>query len=203
MDTKGKWIVNIKGAADSTSFEISVLRENNAFGQDSFGWFDADKKLITHNGGPCRWPLTQKIWDKQVALAQEVADEMNAEEAAAKPVVVTDGYKASHTAAYVSIDRNDAIAQIKAAFKARGMKFSVTGGRGTAWGWISIDLLPADYKKLSPDERTAKLGELNDAIGKSGHHSSISIPSSSQYYREYIDRASGIEPTVIGEPYWD
>lgn len=36
--------------------------------------------------------------------------------------------------AYASNDRNNAIAQIKAAFKARGLRYSVTGGRGTSWG---------------------------------------------------------------------
>jgi hypothetical protein len=103
-----------------------------------------------------------------------------------------------------SIDRNEALAQIKAALKKRGLKFSVTGGRGTAWGWLHIDLLPSDYKKLAGDDSAinSRLGLMNYKLGLTGH-SSISIPSASDYYREYIDRANGITPTVTGTPYWD
>lgn len=75
-----KWIVDVKGAACEEGFEISVLRDDNTHGKRSYGWFDRNKLLISHNGGPCRWPLTQKVWDKMVALAHEVADELNAEE---------------------------------------------------------------------------------------------------------------------------
>lgn len=31
----------------------------------------------------------------------------------------------------------------------------------------------------------------------------ISVPASSDYYQEYIDRAEGKAPSVIGQPYWD
>jgi hypothetical protein len=78
---KDKWIVDIKGYAGCPGFEISVLRESNDHGQLSYGWFGDDKLLISHNGGPCRWPVTGKTWDKLVAVAHEVADELNAEEA--------------------------------------------------------------------------------------------------------------------------
>lgn len=46
----------------------------------SYGWFDSHKLLITHNGGSCQWPLTEKVWTKMLRLAHEVADELNAEE---------------------------------------------------------------------------------------------------------------------------
>jgi hypothetical protein len=43
----------------------------------------------------------------------------------------------------MSIDRNDAIKRIKSALKKRsGKDWSVTGGKGTAWGWIEIDAPP-------------------------------------------------------------
>lgn len=74
------WIINTKGRAGATSFEISVLRDDNAHGKQSYGWFDSHKLLIAHNGGPCQWPLTQKVWNKLVAVAIEVAAELNAEE---------------------------------------------------------------------------------------------------------------------------
>ena len=71
------WVVDIKGGAGANSFEISVLRDDNDHGKRSYGWFDDNKLLIAHNGGPCRWPLVQTVWDKQVILAQAVADELN------------------------------------------------------------------------------------------------------------------------------
>jgi hypothetical protein len=105
--------------------------------------------------------------------------------------------------AYVSIDRNEAIAQIKAAFKARGLRYSVTGGRGTAWGWITIDLLPSVYKMLDEAGRKAAYVKLGADLGKEKGYTSESIPASSDYYREYVDRANGRTPSVIGVPYWD
>ena len=74
------WEVHIKGSANKPSFEISVIRKNNDHGHRSYGWFDKDKLLITHNGGPCNWPLIDKVWNKIIILANEVADELNEEE---------------------------------------------------------------------------------------------------------------------------
>jgi hypothetical protein len=43
----------------------------------------------------------------------------------------------------VSIDRGEAIKAIRTALKRRtGRTWSVTGGRGTAWGWITIEAPP-------------------------------------------------------------
>lgn len=75
-----RWIVNIKGKANESSFEICVVRENNTHGIISYGWFDENKLLISHNGGPCTWPLIQLVWDKMIKLANEVAIELNASE---------------------------------------------------------------------------------------------------------------------------
>lgn len=72
-----KWIVNVKGQANSSSFEISVVREDNSHGIKSYGWFDKNKLLISHNGGPCSWPLIPIVWDKMIELAKEVANELN------------------------------------------------------------------------------------------------------------------------------
>jgi len=73
----GKWVVDVKGHAGDKSFEISVLRDDNEHGKRSYGWFDDNKILITHSGGPCHWPLTPMVWEKALILAQEVADELN------------------------------------------------------------------------------------------------------------------------------
>ena len=75
-----KWIVGVKGSPNTACFEIAVLRSENAHGSISYGWFDKNKLLITHNGGPCHWSVTKKVWDKLLIVAQEVADELNAEE---------------------------------------------------------------------------------------------------------------------------
>lgn len=72
------WKVNVFGKANSSSFEISVLRSSNRHGQRSYGWFDDTKLLISHNGGPCHWPVTERVWAKLIQVAEEVAEEMNA-----------------------------------------------------------------------------------------------------------------------------
>lgn len=77
MNPIHKWEVHTKGAAGEQTFEICVIRSDNEHGKKSYGWFGDDKLLITHNGGPCHWPITQRVWDGSVKLAQEVANELN------------------------------------------------------------------------------------------------------------------------------
>jgi hypothetical protein len=121
------------------------------------------------------------------------------------------------------IGRNEAIKRIREALQRRsGKVWSVTGGRGTAWGWITIDSPP---RRRTSWYRTAPVtGEQTEVHGcRPGGHTSpsdreelcklldlefvyrqgVRVPSSLDYYREYIDRAEGVKPTVIGEPYWD
>lgn len=127
-------------------------------------------------------------------------------------------------------DRDETIKRIKTALQRRsGKQWSVTGGRGTAWGWITIDAppsrrtwgnrlkadaspaqLPEDYEEydtgqpggyMSPAER-AELAELL-GLDRPVHFQGQSIAASGDYYREYIDRAEGKTPAAIGQPYWD
>lgn len=141
-----------------------------------------------------------------------------------------------------NIDRNEAIKTIKAALKARsGKSWSVTGGRGTAWGWIKISVPPSrlgcarhhdfigpDYNdcgdcganrfvagyagcpahtctdkcyrgSITPEDAA----ELKALLGGVNVSSGVLIPSDSTYRNEYIARAAGLEPTVLGKPYWD
>ena len=77
---KSDWIAQVKGEKCSEKFEISVVRESYELGKMSWGWFGNDKLLISHNGGPCQWPLTEKVWNKIVQLAEDVAGELNSEE---------------------------------------------------------------------------------------------------------------------------
>jgi len=75
--TKPYWVVNVFGKAGSKSFEISVVRSDNEHGMKSFGWFDGRKLLITHNGGPCDWPLTTYVWDEQIRVAGLICKRLN------------------------------------------------------------------------------------------------------------------------------
>ena len=114
------------------------------------------------------------------------------------------------------MDRNDTIRRIKSALKRRSGKiWSVTGGRGTAWGWITIDVPPNrrtwtwegtdlahdEYGHPSLVERTelAQLLDLPSPI----HPQGVSVAASSDHYQEYIDRAEGKTPDKIAQPYWD
>lgn len=100
--------------------------------------------------------------------------------------------------------RDETIQSIKAAFKARGFRYSVKGGRGTAWGWITIDLLPAVHKALDHDGRKKEYQLLGERLMMDTLvYGPEDIPSSSAYYAEFVQRAQGIRPTVTGKPYWD
>lgn len=70
------WIVNIKDGP-SAPFEISVVRSDNTHGIDSYGWFDENKLLISHSGGPCPWGVKPFVWDMLIKIAERVADRMN------------------------------------------------------------------------------------------------------------------------------
>jgi len=123
-------------------------------------------------------------------------------------VIIPDPPKAEY------LDRNTTIKRIREALKKRsGRAWSVTGGRGTAWGWLTIDAPPARRKfnsdgtpateggHMHPDEQK----ELADLLGLKDpvHFQGVSIPSGGNYYAEYVDRAEGRTPEVYGEIYWD
>jgi hypothetical protein len=126
------------------------------------------------------------------------------------------------------MDRDEAIARIRKALKARsGKAWSVKGGRGTAWGWIDIDAPPArrtaefikkpdsnthsmeDYEEvdtgkpnghMSPNDRAL----LSSLLGlERVHHQGISIPAGHDFYNEYVARAEGRPVEKLGQQYWD
>ena len=127
------------------------------------------------------------------------------------------------------MDRNETIKRIRTALKKRsGKAWSVTGGRGTAWGWLTITSppkrctghavkrpgaltdWPEDYTyqdtgepngNLTPAEQ-AELGQLL-GLDKPVHHQGQDVPAGHDYWKEYIDRAEGRTPSVIGKQYWD
>ena len=103
----------------------------------------------------------------------------------------------------VKMTRNEVIAKIKAALKRRsGKTWSVTGGRGTAYGWITISVRPSELEGHTiPEARRAELAKL---LGLDFcHQQGINVPAGSDYYQEYMDRAEGRAPSVFGKPYWD
>ena len=108
-----------------------------------------------------------------------------------------------HPSEAVVMDRNETIKLIREALKKRsGKTWSVTGGRGSAWGWIRIHSPPArraEYGDMSEADR-AELGEL---LGETVHHQGVSIPAASDYRREYVTRALGLPVLDIGKHYWD
>lgn len=128
-------------------------------------------------------------------------------------------------------DRNSVIKVIKDALKKRtGVTWSVTGGRGTAYGWIRIDAPPARrcrttrlkegatntnpeswewYEDPSITDRSMTLADnakLSKALGIEGsiHCQGESIPSDWSHYKEYVARALyGTPGHFKGVQYWD
>lgn len=130
--------------------------------------------------------------------------------------------------ALISSDRNETIKAIRAALKRRsGKAWSVTGGKGTAWGWIHIQAPPKRRTGKHVQRKGAAFGEYEHVdtgeaqefglmtpadceelgvllnLGKSSHCQGTSVPASSNHRREYLDRAEGNDPTVYGVQYWD
>jgi hypothetical protein len=106
---------------------------------------------------------------------------------------------------YGDLSRAETIKRIRQALKRRsGKTWSVTGGRGTAWGWISISAPPKRLHGYGYMTETDCV-ELADLLGKDRpvHMQGESIPSSGDYYREYIDRAEGRDVETFGKQYWD
>lgn len=105
---------------------------------------------------------------------------------------------------------------IRAALKLRsGKDWSVTAGTGTARSWLKIDAPPKDRVwNWDGTEREAKgtgymsrdrrieLGNLL-GLGKPVHPQGESIAASRDHWREYVARAQGRTPPVIGQQYWD
>lgn len=104
------------------------------------------------------------------------------------------------------IDRAEAIDRIKRALKARsGKTWSVTGSRGTAWGWLTIHVPPKDRdaEGYMPKDRRDELHQLLGLADFSHVHmqgESIS-PDSREWY---VLRAEGVRGrNVHGGADWD
>lgn len=77
MTTKHTWKVQVFGKRCSSAWEISVVRSDNEHGQKSWGWFNNRKLLVSHNGGPCSWPVVGFVFDQQIKIANELCRRLN------------------------------------------------------------------------------------------------------------------------------
>jgi hypothetical protein len=102
--------------------------------------------------------------------------------------------------------RAHTIAAIRAALKERsGKAWSVTGGRGTAYGWIRILAVPArcdqwgSMTDADRDELTRLLGHDRPI-----HHQGENIPAASDFRRVAIQQAAfGSANGYSATAYWD
>ena len=72
-----KWITQVFGDVNGSHWEVSVVREDNEHGQKSWGWFDDRKLLVSHNGGPCDWPMAPGVGPIMVEIANRLRDYLN------------------------------------------------------------------------------------------------------------------------------
>lgn len=98
------------------------------------------------------------------------------------------------------IERNDAIARIRAALKAKtGKAWSVRGQAGTAWGWIDVLPMPKDQpfrwcmSKTQQRELAAAFG-----LAEPVHYQGLSIPPDER--AEYVVRAERDMPAQVYAP---
>lgn len=76
----GKWVVHVKGGPGERNFEIAIIRDDYDFGKSSYGWFDTNKLLVSHSGGPCKCSVLGVIWDNLIVTAEFAASYLNDKE---------------------------------------------------------------------------------------------------------------------------
>jgi hypothetical protein len=107
------------------------------------------------------------------------------------------------TISETATDRDATISAIRANLRRRsGKAWSVTGGKGTAWGWITIQSPPVrrdSYDYMSAEDQHELSGLLSTPVAQQG----ILVPASREYRREYLERSEGTTPTALATPYWD
>ena len=101
-------------------------------------------------------------------------------------------------------DRDETVAELKAALKARSdRRWSVTPGRGSSWGWITVTAPPArrtDFGSMTGDD-AAELARLFgvDYI----HHQGLLIPARAASRRAYVAMAQGARRVQVLDPGYD
>lgn len=79
-----------------------------------------------------------------------------------------------------------------------GRAWSVRGGRGTAYGWITV-ASSADHVTEADAVELSRLMGLSRPV----HCQGLQIPAGHDYWQEYVQRSAGRTPTVRGQQYWD
>jgi hypothetical protein len=109
-------------------------------------------------------------------------------------------------AAMADPSRTNTITAIRAVLKERsGKVWSVTGGTGTAWGWIRILSVPMrrdEHGAMTDADRD----ELTRLLGHDRpiHHQGESIPAASDFRRVAIQQAAyGSANGETATAYWD
>jgi ribosomal protein L30/L7E len=91
---------------------------------------------------------------------------------------------------------------IRSALRARsGKTWSVTGGTGTAHGWITITAPPARMNGYRVTDEDAE--ELARLLGLHRTGGTVKVADTRAHYVEYVHRAAGLTPPARGERYWD
>lgn len=107
------------------------------------------------------------------------------------------------TIADIATDRDATIQHIRQTLRHRsGRSWSVTGGKGTARGWITVQAPPARRTAHGSMSETDQQ-ELSALLSTTVHHQGVLIPASREYRREYLERAEGRTPSALATPYWD
>jgi len=171
------------------------------------------------------WSAHTRPFDGPILAQQEVVDRDAAVSyLRAFPRDPRQTYNETH-----NLSRADIIKRIKKALQERsGKTWSVTGGKGTAYGWLKISAPPArctwgsrkidpnggdspeNWERydtgapawgMSPDDKQELARLLGLTVGQCS--GGVSIPASNGHRAEYVDRAEGRVPGVYGEQYWD
>ena len=104
---------------------------------------------------------------------------------------------------HLAEDRNTTITALRKVLKRRtGRTWSVTGGRGSSWGWITVNSPPARRDGYSITDEDGTL--LMAAFGMEHHRpGTLTIPAGTAHRRVYLQRAHGVPRTFTAEQYWD
>lgn len=107
------------------------------------------------------------------------------------------------TTTSTATERDDTILILRRELKRRsGKTWSVKGGRGTSWGWITISAPPARSADRWGTMTETDRQELSELLGERVSVQGASVPDSRAYRTEYVDRVRGLHATPAA-PYWD
>jgi hypothetical protein len=94
------------------------------------------------------------------------------------------------------LSRDTVIKGLRAALKARtGLTWSVTGGRGTAWGWIRVSAPPKRMEGylMSQEDQEILSGAMD--LGTYSLRQGYSIADQSDARLDVLQRANGLAPS--------